>query len=96
MHKIDCFRSLLEEYAFSPTSSSNLRQMIPFIHNNEMKKIKEAIEKKHVSIIFDGTTHVCEVMVIVVRYVTDDWLIKLRARLVRKSRDKSSWFFPLS
>ena len=78
IHKIDCFRSLLEEHAFSLTSSSNLRQIIPFIHKNEMEKIKEAVDKKHVSIIFDGTTHVCEAMVIVVRYVTDDWLINQR------------------
>ena len=29
IHKIDCFRSLLEEHAYSLTSSSNLRQIIP-------------------------------------------------------------------
>ena len=31
---------------------------------------------KHVSIIFDGTTHVYEAMVVVIRYVRSDWSIK--------------------
>ena len=48
IHKIDCFRSLLEEHAYSLTSSSNLRQIIPFIHYNEMEKIKKAVDKKPV------------------------------------------------
>ena len=41
-----------------------------------MDKIKKAIDKKHISIIFHGTTNVCEAMVIVVRYITDDWVIQ--------------------
>ena len=71
--KIDCFRSLFEEHTFSLTSSTNLRQIIPLVHKIEMDKIKKAIDKKHISIIFDGTTNVCEAMVIVVRYITDDY-----------------------
>ena len=88
IHKIDCFRSLLEEHAYSLTSSSILRQIIPFIHNNEMEKIKKAVDKKPVSIIFDGTTHVCEAMAIVLRFITDNWLIKqsvCRLMLLAKS-----------
>ena len=69
---IDCFRSLFEKHAFS--SSTNLRQIIPLVHKIEMDKIKKVIDKKHVSIIFDGTKNVCEAMVIVVRYITDDWV----------------------
>ena len=38
-----------------------------------MDKIKN---KKHVSIIFDGTTSVYEAMLIVVHYITDDWVIQ--------------------
>ena len=34
IYKIDCFRSLLEEHAFSLTSSSNLCQIIPFIQRD--------------------------------------------------------------
>lgn len=35
------------------------------------------------SIIFDGTTHVCEAMVIVIRFIDEEWHIKQRvARLM--------------
>ena len=86
--KIDCFRSLLEEHAFALTSSSNLRQIIPFIRNREIERLKRDIEKRPVSIIFDGTTHVCEAMVVLLRYISDDWLIKqdvCRLMLLAKS-----------
>ena len=72
----------------SLTNSTNLRQLIPLIHKIEMDKVKKAIDKRHVSIIFDGTTNVCEAMVIVLRYVTDDWVVKqcvCRLMLLAKS-----------
>ena len=74
--KIDCFRSLFEEHTFSLTSSTNLCQIIPLVHKIEMDKIKKAMDKKRISIIFDGTMNVCNAMVIVVRYITDDWVIQ--------------------
>ena len=40
------------------------------------------------SIIFDGTTHVCEAFVIVLRYLADDWEVKQcvgRLKLLAKS-----------
>ena len=67
---IDGFQSLLEEHTFSLTSSTNPCQIIPLIHKIEMDKIKKAIYKKHVSIIFDGTTNVCKAIVIAVGYMT--------------------------
>ncbi len=36
---------------------------------------------KDVAVIFDGTTHVCEVMVIVLRFINDNW--KIQQRVVR-------------
>ena len=53
-----------------------------------MSRIKREILSRPVSIIFDGTTHVCEAMVIVLRYLTDDWQIKqcaCRLMLLAKS-----------
>lgn len=41
-----------------------------------MQDIKQGSEGKSVAVIFDGTTHVCEAMVVVLRYVDDDWEIK--------------------
>ena len=76
LSKIDSFRDLLEDHGFSLTSSSNLRHLLPFILQEEMTQRKKEIDGKPVSIIFDGTTHVCEAMVVVLRYVRSDWVIK--------------------
>ena len=79
--KVDSFRSLLEESAFRLSDSSNLYQLIPFLHDEEKAIIKKEINGRELSIIFDGTTHVCEALVIVVRFVTENW--KIQQRLVR-------------
>ena len=88
LSKVDQFRDLLEEHAFALTSATNLRQLLPFLHREELNVLKREIANKSLSIIFDGTTHVCEAMVIIVWYITDDWVIKLcvcRLMLLAKS-----------
>ena len=67
--KIDSFRELLEESAFSLSSNQH---MIPFIRSEEQRQTQEEIKGREVSVIFDGTTHVAEAMAIVVRYVSSD------------------------
>ena len=76
LSKVDLFRDLLEEHSYALTSSTNLRQLTPFIHQEELSKIKQEILSQPLSIIFDGTTHVCEAFVVVLRYLTDDWELK--------------------
>ena len=88
LNKIDLFRNLLEEHGYALTSSTHLRQLIPFIHQEELSRIKREIRQQPLSIIFDGTTHVCEAFVIVLRYLTDDWELKQcvgRLKLLAKS-----------
>ena len=68
LNKVDCLREMLEKHAFSLSASTNLRQLIPFVLENEINQLKERISGKHVGIIFDGTTHVCEAFVVVLRY----------------------------
>ena len=70
---LDLFRDLLEEHGYALT---NLRQLIPFIHQEELSRIKQEILNQPLSIIFDGTTHVCKAFVVVLRYLTDDWELK--------------------
>ena len=72
LSKVDLFRDLLEEHGYALMSSTNLRQLIPFIHQEELSRIKQDILNQPLSIIFDGTTHVCEAFVVVLRYLTDD------------------------
>ena len=75
--------NLREEHGYSLSSSTHLRQLVPFILHQEVASLKKEIADKCVSIIFYGTTHVCEAMVVVLRYVTDDWKIKQKvARLM--------------
>ena len=42
----------------------------------ELDSIKSQIKYKQVSIIFDGTTHVCEALVIVLHFVDGQFNIK--------------------
>lgn len=88
LSKIDILRDVLEEHAFALTSSSHLRQLIPFIHQEEVHRIKREIAKRPIVIIFDGTTHVCEAFVVVDRYLSDEWKVKqcvVRLKLLSKS-----------
>lgn len=78
LSKLDSFRDLFEENAYALSDSPHLRRLIPFIMQDEMCKLKQDIGGKHVAIIYDGTTHVCEALVIVLRYIDDDWVIKQR------------------
>ena len=78
LSKIDCFRDLLEENAFRLSQGSNLNQLIPFIHQQEQISVKNQINQQEISIIFDGTTHVCEALVILVHFVDENWHIEQR------------------
>ena len=85
--KLDSLRELFEENGYSLSSSTHLRQVLPFIWHEEIAKIKEEISGRPVLIIFDGTTHVAEAFVLVLRFV-DDWLVKQRVcrlKLLAKS-----------
>ena len=87
LNKVDYFRELLEESSYRLTASQNLSEMIPFIRNVEREKLQKEIEGKKLSVIFDGTTHVCEAMVIVLRFIDEHWCIKQRtARLMLLAR----------
>ena len=61
IEKVDALREPFEETGYSLTDSPHLRELISFILEQETCKLKE-ISGKHLSIIFDGTTHVCEAL----------------------------------
>ena len=78
--KIDQFRDLLEEHAYSLSDRRGMCDLIPFIQSEEQQQIKTELEGKKVSVIFDGTTRLGEALVIVLRFI-DGFVIK--QRLVR-------------
>lgn len=61
---------------------------MPFVQHQELINIKSLIKDKQVSIIFDGTTYVCEALVILVRFVDENFSIRqlvVRLKLLAKS-----------
>ena len=71
------FQEILEEHAFKLADPHRMHDLIPFIFDEEWKRIKSEIEKKNVSVLFDGTTRLGEALAIIVRFV-DNWHIVQR------------------
>ena len=71
---------ILEESAFRLTSCDNLHDYIPFVQQQEQKSVKDQINGRQVSVIFDGTTHVCEALVIVLRFVDEESTANVMAK----------------
>lgn len=76
LSKLETFRELHEENAYRLSDSTNLYSLIPFIRQQEQASIQNEISGKKVSVIFDGTTHVCEALAIILRYVDDQYKIQ--------------------
>ena len=55
-----------------------LYDLIPFVVKQEEAQVKEEIKNKHVGVIFDGTTHTCEVLAVVLRFISDSFTIEQR------------------
>ena len=70
---IDQLRPLLEEHGKRLTGRQHLVDLIPVVLELERKFVKESIAGRDTSIVFDGTTKVCEAFVLVVRCVDDDY-----------------------
>ena len=79
LNKLSCFRQLLERNGPRLTDRSHLANLIPFVLEDEQTRLKQEIDQKCVSVIFDGTTHLGEILVI--RFIDSDW--NIQQRLVR-------------
>jgi len=65
-----------------------LFDLIPFILEEEKQNVKASMQRKWLSVIFDGTTHCAEALAILVHYIDDSWKIQhqlLCIRLLAKS-----------
>ena len=79
INKVSHFRDVLEENdAFRLTDRSHMANLIPFIWKEEQQWIKNEIEGRELSVVFDGTTRLGEAVVILVQYVTEDMEIEQR------------------
>ena len=75
--KLNRFRPLLEAGGFRLTDTRHMLDLVPFVLQDEHSRIKSEINSKCVSLTFDGTTCLGEVLV---RFISD-W--KINQRLVR-------------
>ena len=73
LEKLECpeMRSLLEQNAFKLTDKRHMIELVPFVLDQERKRIQEEVKGKCISVIFDGTTRLGEVLAVVVRFVDD-------------------------
>ena len=69
LNKISSFRNLLEENGYRLCDRRYMYDLLPFIVNEEVSRIKDEIQGKSLGIIFDGTTHVCEAFAIVIWFI---------------------------
>lgn len=86
--KIDLFRPLFEDTGYRLAGRRTMSDLIPFIHQQEQRKITSEIKGKKVSVIFDGTTILGEAMDIIIRFVDSQWVIQqrlIRMQLLAKS-----------
>ena len=66
---------MLKENGHKLTDKRHILDLVPFVLDQERKRIREELKDKYVSIIFDGTTRLGEVLTVVVRFVVD-WSVK--------------------
>ena len=80
--KADYLRPLLEAGAERLTFSTHLASYIPFVLEVERDRLKEELkDKPFICVIFDGSTHLGEMLVILIRFVREDF--EICQRLVR-------------
>ena len=87
LNKLHHFREILEQHGYKVGDQRGMYDLIPFVFDEEQKRIKTEIQGKNISVIFDGTTRLGEALAIIVRYV-DSWKIEqhlIRIQLLVKS-----------
>ena len=72
------FMSLLENNGLRHTDRSHMSHLIPFILQKELAELKLEISDNSLSVIFDTTTRLGEVLVVVLRYLDAEWSIQQR------------------
>ena len=77
------FCELLEETGYRLTDRRHLFDLIPFILAEEKQHIKLSIQRKHLCIILDGTSHCGEALAILVRYIDDLWNVQQQLLCMR-------------
>lgn len=65
MNKLSCFRSLIEMNVLRLADRSHMANLIPFVLENEKTQLKLELGTKDIAVVFDGSTRLGEVLVVV-------------------------------
>ena len=76
LSKMEHFRELFEESAYHLIDHQCTFDLVPFIQKQELVKLLKEIDGKEVSMISDGMTYLGAALAIVLKYVTNDWVIQ--------------------
>ena len=73
--KLDKLRPVLQRYGHRLTSCPHMHQIIPAVLEKEKSKLKEELnDVKQASFIFDGTARPGEALVIIIRYIQENFV----------------------
>lgn len=81
LSKLKYFREFLEEGGIRLTDTRHMLDMVLFILNQERDQVKKEIEGKCMSVIFNGTSRLSEVLAVVLRFVDSD--AKIQQHLIQ-------------
>ena len=65
-----------------------MSDLIPFVLKEEQQRVKQEIDSKCVSVIFDGTSRLGEALAVVLCFIRENWTIEqrlLHVQLLAKS-----------
>jgi hypothetical protein len=88
--QFDELRELFERGGYSLTSSNHLRQLIPFLRDRELNRLRDLTSNRPYSLIFDGATHVGELVIVIVRQIDQNSLNYEQNVIALTHMDKSS------
>ena len=82
--KSDRMSENIERTGFKLSHSSHLRKLVPSILEKDLKDLIEPLKNKRIpfSVIFDGTTRVCEAFGMVFRWVEDYEIVQVLVNLL--------------
>lgn len=75
LSKLHHFRDLLEQNAYRVADDRGMYDTIPLVLSGERKKLNEELSGKNVSVVFNGTSRLGEALVIILRFVSDEWAL---------------------
>ena len=77
LNKLDTgLSALLSRSGHTTSSIADMRQYVPLVQAAEVDELWSEIEDQWLSIIFDGTTRVGEIVALLARYCTEDFYLK--------------------